>query len=188
APLAALALAGPAIWLATDLIATGDALWSSHHTHRRLSDSGDLSGLDAVARIPRHVGSILWVPALVAAAVGAAAAVVTRARELAVPAAAAALASGATAALALAGETALLRFFLFPAAVLAVLAAFGTLGWMGRARDDRLRRAWRLGGAALLVAFAAFGAKDAARVGRLRDDLRGDQRLQASLVDLTGGP
>ena len=187
AGLAALALAAPAIWLATDLLATGDALWSSHHTHRRLTDAGDVSGLDAVARFPRHIGSILWVPALAGALAALPLAVRARARELAAPVAAAALAAAATAALALAGQTALLRFLLFPAAVLAVLAAYAALGWTARGEDDRLRRAWRFGGAALLVAFAAFAPKDADRVGRLRDELRGDQRLQARLAELAHG-
>jgi hypothetical protein len=186
--LAALALAGPALWLATDLVTTGDALWSSHQTHVRVRASGDVTGLDAVGRIPRHIGSILWIPAVAASIVGLVAARVRGRERIAVPVAALALAAATSAALAIAGQTVLLRFFLFPAAILAVLAAYAALGWTALAPSDRARGPWRLGGAALLVALAAFVPKDASRVGDLRDQLRGDEHLQARLVGLVAGP
>jgi 4-amino-4-deoxy-L-arabinose transferase-like glycosyltransferase len=185
--LTALALAGPAIWLASDLVTAGDALWSSHQTHRRVRASGDATGLDALRRIPRHVGSILWVPALAAAVAGLVAAAARGRERIAVPVAALVLAVCTSALLALAGQTLLLRFFLFPAAILAVLAAYAALGWAALAPGDPARGPWRLGGVALLAALAAFVPKDVARVGDLRDRFRGDEQLQARLVALTGG-
>jgi hypothetical protein len=186
--LTALALAGPALWLAADLMTTGDALWSSHQTHRRVRDSGDVTGLRALGRIPRHVASILWVPALAGSIAGLAAAWARDRERVAVPVAALALTVATGGALALAGQTVLLRFFLFPAAVLAVLAAYAALGWAGLEPGDRARGAWRLGGVALLVGFAAFAPKDTSRAGDLRDRFRGDEQLQSRLVGLATGP
>jgi hypothetical protein len=186
--LAALAVAAPALWLASDLAITGDALWSSHQTHRRVVASHDVTGLHAVGRIPRHLGSIVWVPALVASVAGAAAALVRARERVAVPLAALVLTTLTSAALALAGQTVLLRFFLFPAAILAVLAAYALLGWTALPAGDPARRAWLGAGLAGLVAVAAFVPNDLARIGDLRDELRGDQRLQSRLVALARGP
>jgi hypothetical protein len=108
--------------------------------------------------------------------------------RVAVPVAALALTVATGGALALAGQTVLLRFFLFPAAVLAVLAAYAALGWAGLEPGDRARGAWRLGGVALLVGFAAFAPKDTSRAGDLRDRFRGDEQLQSRLVGLATGP
>jgi len=188
ARLGALALAGPVLWLASDLVVTGDALWSSHHTHTRVRDSGDVTGFDAVRRIPRHIGSILWIPALAASVAGLAAARVRGRERIAVPVAALVLAAATSGALALAGQTVLLRFFLFPAAILAVLAAHAALGWTRLEPSDRARGPWRLAGLVALVAFAAFVPNDVARVDELRVQLHGDEQLQAGLVALASGP
>jgi hypothetical protein len=186
--LAGLAVAAPLLWLASDLAITGDALWSSHQTHRRVVASHDVTGLHAAGRIPRHLGSILWVPALVASIAGAAAALARARERVAVPLAALVLTVLTSAALALAGQTVLLRFFLFPAAILAVLAAYALLGWTALPAGHPSRRAWLAAGLAGLLAVAAFVPKDAARIGDLRDELRGDQRLQSRLVTLARGP
>jgi hypothetical protein len=186
-PLAALVVAGPALWALSDLALTGDALWSSHQTHRRVVASHDVTGLSAAGRIPRHLGSILWVPALAASVAGVVAAL-ARVRERAlVPLAALALATLTSAALALAGQTVLLRFFVFPAALLAVFAAYALVGWLSLPAGDGARRMWLAAGCAGLVAVAAFAPKDVARIGDLRDELRGDQRLQSRLVELARG-
>jgi hypothetical protein len=147
-----------------------------------------VTGLEAVGRIPRHLGSILWVPALVAGVAGVAAALVRlRARAL-LPLAAMATAIATSAALAIAGQTVLLRFFLFPAALLAALAAYALLGWTRLDRADPTRRAWLAAAALGLVAIAAFVPKDVARIGDLREELRGDEQLQSRLVSLASGP
>ncbi|MFL5782569.1 MAG: hypothetical protein ACJ760_14730 [Thermoleophilaceae bacterium] len=188
AVLVALALAGPLLWLASDLALTGDALWSSHQTHRRVLASHDVTGFEALGRIPRHLGSILWVPALVAGVAGVGIALARLRTSVLLPLAAIAIAIGTSAALALAGQTVLLRFFLFPAALLAVFAAYALVGWIALPAADPARRSWLVAGALGLVALAAFVPKDAGRVGDLRDELRGDQRLQSRLVGLARGP
>jgi hypothetical protein len=198
-PLGALVAAAPVVWLLSDLALTGDLLWSGHQTHRRVVESHDVTGLTAVGRIPRHIGSILWVPAL-AVAVAGVGLVLARLRGRVEPSsagarerpllllAAVAIPIAASAALALAGQTVLQRFFLFPAALLAVLAAYALLGWLTVPGAEPGRRAWLAVGATGLVALAAFLPKDGARIGDLRDELRGDERLQSSLVALARGP
>jgi hypothetical protein len=88
-------------------------------------------------------------------------------------------------ALALAGQTVLQRFFLFPAALLAVYAAHALLGWL-RAPQG-VARAWVVAAAVGLLALAAFVPRDVARIGDLREELRGDERLQSRLVTLANG-
>jgi hypothetical protein len=175
------------LWLASDLALTGDALWSSHQTHRRVVASHDVTSLHAVGRIPRHLGSILWVPVLAASIAGVIAALARIRERVAVPLAALAIAIATSAALALAGQTVLLRFFLFPAALLAVFAAYALLGWTALPATDTTRRTWLAAAAVGLVAVAAFVPKDVARVVDLRDELRGDERLQSRLVELARG-
>jgi hypothetical protein len=186
-PPVALAVAAPALWVLSDLALTGDALWSTHQTHRRVVASHDVTGFDAVGRIPRHLGSILWVPSLLASLAGVAAALV-RARDRALlPLAALAIATATSAALALAGQTLLLRFLLFPAALLAVFAAYALLGWTALPASDSARRPWLAAAAAGLVAVAAFLPKDVTRAGDLRAELRGDERLQSRLIAVASG-
>ena len=79
--------------------------------------SGDVTGWAAVRRVRGFYASIVWVPALVASIGGLAAARMPAPPWIAVPIAALILAVLTSAAQAIADQTVLLRFFLFPAAI-----------------------------------------------------------------------
>lgn len=186
--LGAIAAAAPALWLGSDLLVTGDALWSSHHTAAKLRDSGDLTGLDALGRLPRHVGSILRVPALVAAVAGVGLAAVLRVRPAVLPLAAIAASAAGALVLAIEDQTILQRFFFFPAALLAAFAGMATLGWVARRGDDPARRYWRAGGLVLALALLAGAPADVDRIADSRAGLRADERLQSGLRSLAAQP
>ena len=167
--LAVLAAAAPALWIGTDLLVTGDALWSSHQTAVKVRDAGDLTGFDALARVPRQVGSMLRVPELLAAAAGVALAIALRIRRAALPLALLALSAAGALVLALDDQTILQRFFFFPAALLAAFAGLAVLGWLALEPGEPVRRRWRAGGLAL-------GRVAGRRAARRRADRRQPDR------------
>jgi hypothetical protein len=178
-----LAAAGPVLWMAHDLALTGDPLWSRNHTADTVASSYK-TGLDGLAEVPRHVGSILGASGCVAALAGLVfAGMVLRARrdrQLLVLLAVLVLSGVAAVALAAGGQPILQRFFLVPGALLLVLGA----GALSAVRTAFGRAA--LAGGLLLVVLLPF---DAARIADTRSDLRADQRLQTELRDLVaGGP
>ncbi|HEX8074333.1 MAG TPA: hypothetical protein VF545_05070 [Thermoleophilaceae bacterium] len=179
--LGALAVAAPALWIGSDLLVTGDALWSSHQTAVKVRDSGDVTGFDALARVPRHVGSILRAPELIAAGAGVGAAIALRMRRAALLGALLGLSAAGALALALDHQTILLRFFFFPAALLAAFAAVAAFGWRTLPADHPHRARWLAAGC-LAAAVLAIGAPfDADRISDGRAGLRADERLQSDL-------
>jgi hypothetical protein len=182
--LGALAAAAPALWLVSDLVVTGDALWSSHQTAIKARTSTHPLGLHAIAQVPRHVGSILRVPELVAAAVGVALAIGLRLRRALLPAALLGLAALGAVVLATDGQPLVRRYFFFPAALLAAFAALAVLGWMTLDGDHPARRRWQAGGLLLAVVLVAGVPGDVDRVTTNRTGLRADQRLQSRLEAL----
>lgn len=195
--LAALAAAAPAIWLGTDLLVTGDALWSSHHTAVKVRDARDITGFEALGRVPRQVGSILRIPALIAAAAGIALAAALRLRRTALPGALLVLSGVAALALAVGDQTILQRFFFFPAGLLAAFAALAALGWAGRGLGGKAgggrwavlaRRGSRLLGLVLCAGLIAGAPSDVDRIADSRAALRADERFQAPLRELAQEP
>jgi hypothetical protein len=169
-----LAAVGPVLWMAHDLAITGDPLWSRNHTAGTVASSYK-TGIDGLAEVPRHVGSILGVSGCVAAVAGLAlAALLLRARLAAdergrvVTLLVVLVLSGVAAiALAAGGQPILQRFFLIPAAVLLVLGAAAAGRWPR--------------GALLAGLLVALVAADVPRVADTRSELRADQRFQREL-------
>src|SRR5436309_3248203 len=68
---AALAAAAPAIWLLSDLLVTGDALWSLHGTRDLAQQLGRKTGIVNVPKVmPRRLGEIMRLPELIASVIG----------------------------------------------------------------------------------------------------------------------
>lgn len=181
-----LAAAAPLIWALTDLLLTGDPLWSLHGTSDLAADLGRPRGLDDVPSImPRRLGEIMRLPELLAATIGFGLALAWFRRRAAVPAAILVLNGVAFLVLAVGGLSLLGRYLFLAGAMLSVFAAIAALGWTALDRDDPRRRTWMLGGAAILVAFAVFAPAQAGRLGDLRDDIADRDRVAADLHDLT---
>jgi len=155
--LAALALAGPVVWALTDLLVTGDPLWSLAHTREGTEALGRETGVAAaVELLPRHVNFLAGPFVLAAAALGAVAAGRRRTPLIVAPAV---LIAAGFLGLALAGLSLQSRYLVGIAAVAAVLAG---LSLTGRGR-------WI--GAALLAGAAVYAAGDLVDLrARLDDD------------------
>src|SRR3954452_10699716 len=67
----ALVLAAPLLWGLSDLLVTGDALWSLHGTHELAHQLGRKTGIANVPKVlPRRLGEIMRLPELVASVIG----------------------------------------------------------------------------------------------------------------------
>ena len=184
-----LAAAAPLIWAASDLLATGDPLWSLHGTSDLAADLGRPRGLDDVPRVmPRRLGEIMRLPELLAATVGFGLALAWFRRRAAVPAAILVLSGVAFLVLAVGGLSLLGRYLFLAGAMLSLFAALATLGWTALEPDDPRRRAWMVGGLAIVAAFVAFAPFQAGRLGDLRDDIAARDRVAADLHDLVEDP
>ena len=180
-----LAAAAPLIWALTDLLVTGDPLWSLHGTSELAADLGRPRGLDDVPRVmPRRLGEIMRLPELLAATIGFGLALAWFRRRAAVPAAILVLNGVAFLVLAVGGLSLLGRYLFLAGAMLSLFAAFAAFGWTALDPDDGRRRPWMLGGLAVLLAFVVFAPAQAGRLGDLRDDIAARDRVAADLHDL----
>jgi hypothetical protein len=181
-----LAIAAPVIWALSDLAITGDALHSLTGTHDLAAQLGRKTGLGALPSVaPRRLGEILRLPELLAAVVGFCFALAFVRRRLALPVAVAALNGLAYTAFAIARLPLLGRYLFVAAAMLAVLAGAGALGWLALPPGDTRRRAWAVAGAAALAAIVVFfPLQQVDRLNVLKDDIAARDRIQADLHEL----
>src|SRR5437763_7505275 len=162
--LGALALAAPAIWLVSDLLVTGDALWSLHGTHDLAGQLKRPTGIENVPRLmPRRLGEIVRLPELIASVIGFAAALVWMRRRALVPAAVLVLNAVAYAILGLVGLSLLGRYLFLAGAMLSLFAAVAVLGRTA-VGPGRLRRWWQGGGMVVMAALIAFSPHQADRL------------------------
>ena len=191
ARLGALALAGPVVWALGDLLVTGNPLWSLEGTSALAAELERPTGVLALPGVvPYRLGEILRLPELVAAVIGFAAALVWLRRRTVLPAALALLNGIAFAASAVAGLP-LLGRYLFPAAAMlalfAAVAAFGFTALPGTTARP-VRRAWTVGGIAVLAGLIAFLPPQLGRLDDLRADIAARDRVQDDLHSLVERP
>lgn len=189
--LAALALAAPVLWALSDLIVTGNPLWSLQGTSALAAELERPTGLLALPGVlPFRLGEILRLPELVAAVLGFVAGVVWFRRRTALPAALALLNGVAFAGFAFAGLPLLGRYLFLAAAMLALFAALAALGWtaLDAAKASAARRAWMIGGLAVLAGLIAFSPSQVVRLATLRADIVARDRVQDDLHSLVGRP
>jgi hypothetical protein len=182
AGLALIVLTAPVIWVVSDWLITGDALWSLTNTRHTALALGRETGIAEVPEwVPRRIGEILGPAALAGAALGG---VLTlwwlRSRAL-LGAAAGGVAVVVFAAFASVGLPIDTRYAFVPAALLCVFCGAGLCGWMLLDREDRRRRWWLAGAALALLALLAYiptqyrvdhkELRALARQQRIQDDL-----------------
>src|SRR3989440_1713608 len=182
--LGTLALAAPAIWLLSDLLVTGDALWSLHGTHDLAGQLKRPTGIENVPRLmPRGLGEIGRLPELIASVIGFAAALVWMRRRALVPAAVVVLNAVAYAILGIAGLPLLGRYLFLAGAMLSLFAAVAVFGWTSSKAGTALRVPWRIGGLAVLAAILVFLPQQVDPLTTLRDHIADRQRVQAHPPD-----
>lgn len=180
-----LAGAAPVLWGLTDLVLTGDVLFSFRGTRagtERLERPTGLSGLVNVA--PRRIGEILRWEILLGAVAGAALLVRPSSQKGRVVAAATAAAGVAFAIVGLGGLPVIVRYLLPLGAFGCLACAYVLTGW----RSDPsipLGRAWAAGAAVLLVAILAFAPTQAKRLDRLESSLSEQQGIITELEALS---
>jgi hypothetical protein len=181
------AAAAPVIWMAHDLLLTGDPLHSLLGTRDNAEVLERKTGLANVPlTVPRRLGEILREPGLLGAAAGGLLVLAFMRRRAALPIAAGFVAIAAFCVLAAAGLPILGRYLLLPAALLAVFCGAGAFGWRALPDDHPWRRRWAIIGAAVLVAFAAFIPAQADRISDLRASMGTQQEILDDLHALTG--
>jgi hypothetical protein len=178
----ALAAAGPVLWATSDLVVTGDALWSLHHTRTGTELLDRPTGaVEAPEQLPRHLNFLLGAPTLAVGLLGFSAGLVAARTRMWGLVAVLVLLGGAFLVLAVAGLSLQPRYLAGVAAAIVVCAGIGALGWLVLGADDPWRVRWRaagLGGLVVLVAGLPFDAAEYTDVrGRLVDDGRQLEQL-----------
>jgi hypothetical protein len=185
ASLALLAAAAPIIWVLSDLLVTGNAMWSLTHTKETAETLGRETGIAKVPRyIPERIGEILRVPVLAGAALGGVLSLAwlrERAMLGAVAGVVAVLVFALLAAFGLPIDT---RYAFLAGAILIVFCGAGVFGWMALPPGDRRRRPWMIAGAAVLVALVAYTPGQVRSAHHELDNLARQERIQDDLLAL----
>jgi hypothetical protein len=183
-----LAAAAPLIWLVSDLLITGDPLWSLTNTRNTAATLHRIRGIANVPEyVPRRIGEVLRPPVLVGAALGGVLSLVWL-RHRAIPGAVAgAVAVAVFVAFAALGLPINTRYAFLTAAILCVFFGAGVLGWTRLERGDGRRRWWMAGAGLVLVALIAYAPSQYRAADRELDNLARQQQIEGDLLALVRG-
>jgi len=180
-----LALAGPILWALFDLITTGSPTYSWTGTKETVETLERQTGpVDLVLYGPRRLGEVLQWPGMVGAFGGVVLGLAFLRRRSALGVAAAALALGAFALLACAGLAILPRYTMLAAAIMAIFAAVGLLGWRLLEPSHPWRRRWQVFAAIVLAMFLVWLPNQWDLDSKVDTDLTNQARIERDLSDL----
>ena len=180
-----LALAGPLLWAAFDLITTGSPTYSWTGTKETVETLERQTGpVDLVLYGPRRLGEVLQWPGMVGALGGVALGLAFLRRRSTLGVAAAALALGAFALLACGGLAILPRYTMLAAAILAIFVAVGLLGWRLLEPGHPWRRRWQVFAAIVAAMFLLWMPNQWDLDSRVDTDLTNQARIENDLSDL----
>ncbi len=180
-----LAAAAPLIWLLSDLLITGQPLWSLTHTRHTVATLDRTTGIANVPEyIPRRIGEILRPPVLLGAALGGALSLAWLRRRALLGAAAGVLAVVVFAGFAALGLPINTRYAFLAAAILCVFCGAGAFGWMCLQAGDRRRRWWMGAGALVLLALLAYAPAQYHAAEREFGKLARQQGIEGDLLAL----
>ena len=145
---------------------------------------GRPGAVDLVLYGPRRLGEVLQWPGMVGAAGGIVLCLALLRRRAVVGIVAAALALGAFALLAVAGLAIIPRYTMLAAAILAVFAAAGLLGWRLLEPGRRWRAAWQAFAVLVALMFLAWGPNQYDLLSTVHTDLANQGRIERDLGDL----
>lgn len=184
-PLILLALAGPILWALFDLITTGSPTYSWTGTKETVETLERQTGpVDLVLYGPRRLGEVLQWPGMVGAFGGVVLGLAFLRRRSVLGAAAAALALAAFAVLACGGLAILPRYTMLAAAVLAIFAGVGLLGWRLLEPGHPWRRRWQVFAAIVLAMFLIWAPNQWDLDSKVDTDLTNQARIERDLSDL----
>src|SRR4051794_38213404 len=185
-----IAAAAPLIWMASDLLITGNPVHSLTGTHDLAAQLGRKTGITAVPSVlPRRLGEILRLPELLAAVAGFVFALRWMRERVHFPFVVALLNGVAYVAFSVARLPLLGRYLFVSAAMLAVFAGAGAFGWRALSPGHPGRRIWRpVGVAAALAIVVFFPLQQTDRLDLLKHDIANRDRIQADLHALVEQP
>jgi hypothetical protein len=180
-----LAAAAPLVWVLSDLVVTGQPLWSLTNTRQTADELGRKTGIANVPEyIPRRIGEILRPPVLVGAALGGVLSLLWLRRRALLGAAVGVLAVVVFAVFATIGLPINTRYAFLAAAILSVFCGAGAFGWTCLQRGDPRRRWWMAGGALVLAALLAYSPSQYRSAHRELDKLAAQQSIEGDLLAL----
>lgn len=191
--LAALALAGPVLWAAFDLITTGSPTYSFTGTRETVESLERETGpVDLVLYGPRRLGEVLQWPGMIGAAAGIVFGLILFRRKVTIGLVGAGLALLAFAILACAGLAILPRYTMLAAAILVVFAAAALLGWRLVGADNPWRRRWQVTAAAIALMFFVWIPNQYDLLSQVDEDLSAQSEIEddlnALVTDAAFGP
>jgi hypothetical protein len=185
ARLALLAASAPLLWLLSDLLVTGNPLWSLTNTRHTAETLDRVTGIANVPQyIPRRIGEILRPSVLVGAALGGVLSLLWLRQRALLGAWAGVLAVVVFAAFATVGLPINTRYAFLASAILCIFCGAGVFGWTCLARRDPRRRWWIAGGALVLLALLASAPGQYRSVHRELDKLARQQSIEGDLLAL----
>jgi hypothetical protein len=185
ARLTLLAAAAPLVWVLSDLLITGDPVWSLTHTQHTASLLDRVTGIANVPEyIPRRIGEILRPPVLVGAALGGVLSLLWLRSRALLGAGAGVLAVVVFAAFATIGLPINSRYAFLASAILCVFCGAGVFGWTCLERSDPRRRWWMAASALVLIALVAYIPAQYHSGHRQLDELARYHAIEGELVEL----
>jgi hypothetical protein len=153
---AALTAAGPVIWTLTDFVVTGDPLFSLTHTSGLAEELGRQRGLSEIPTATvEFLKNLDKVPVFYAGVLGLLLAIVLVPRRIGMPAAMFVIGMATFVLVGLAGLSVIDRYLLVPSLMVMVFAAVTLGGWTMLRPELRVRKAWAVA-AALVVVYGAW--------------------------------
>ncbi len=183
--LAGLALGGAVLWGLFDWITTGSPTYSFTGTRETVETLARQTGpVDLVLYGPRRLGEVLQWPGMVGALGGVVLGLAFLRKRSTLGVAAAVLALGAFALLACGGLAILPRYTMLAAAVLAIFAAVGLLGWRLLEPNHPWRRRWQFFSGLVALMFVLWLPNQWDLDSRVDTDLTNQARIEGDLTDL----
>jgi hypothetical protein len=184
---AVLTAVGPVVWAALDYWATGDPLFSLHHTS---GVAEELGRTRSVSEVPGATVGFLKnldkAPVFYGGVVGAGVAAYLAPRRLGMPLALLAIGLGTFGLVGLAGLSVIDRYLLVPSLMVMLFAAVALTGWT-MLEPGRARTAWMVG-AGLLVAYGVIFTATRVNLRSFDQNLRYRVEAHASLEQVLRAP
>jgi 4-amino-4-deoxy-L-arabinose transferase-like glycosyltransferase len=182
ARLVALAASAPLLWVAFDLITTGNPTYSFTETHNRVESLERKTGpLNLIRFGPHQLGIVIGWPLAVGAAAGIALSLLLLSRRATGAIVALLLAAGAFVFLATAGFSIIDRYTMLTSTILCIFCALALVGWSLMSRSHPWRRRWLVVGALVAAGFLAQASSEYHFLSEARAELDEQQGLEADL-------
>src|SRR5665213_85603 len=184
----ALAAIAPLVWVAADAVVTGNPLYSLHSTAGLAQELGRTQGFSSViASVWTYSVRIDKLPVVLGGLIGVPIAVWLAPRRVLVPLAVLVLLVRVFVTEGAVGASVIDRYLMGAGAVLVVFCAVAIGGWSMLERGSRLRRAWMVGAAALVL-YGAVAAATTLSLSSLRTTLAYHEAFHKGLAAALAAP